>query len=137
MTSLAHKTPSPKHYAYNFGNNLRLREILADSCVPIDPQYASRPTVVLDVLQNPDTHFLYTGAAVKGIVYDQLKARLKEVSIRYQQVQPSTDSDQTVQNCYFSTIKHRSLSLIPGIRIWPCIVARIVVEGVGYGWCLW
>ena len=59
-----------------------MREILADSCIPVYPQHASRPTVVLDVLQNPDNHFLYTGAVVKVIaVYDQLKARLKEVSI--------------------------------------------------------
>ena len=48
-----------------------------------DPQYASRPTILLDLLQ---IIIFCTPAVVKGIVYDQFK----ETSIYYQQAYQRT-----------------------------------------------
>ena len=73
-----------------------------------DPQYASRPTILLDLLQ---IIIFCTPAVVKGIVYNQFK----ETSIYYQRAYIYQRTDEMVQNCYFSTIRHQSSSLIPGI----------------------
>ena len=70
-----------------------------------DPQYAWRPTILLDLLQ---IIIFCTPAVVKGIVYDQFKKH------RYQQAYQRTVM-KWQRNCYFTTIRHRSSSLIPGI----------------------
>ena len=43
------------------------------------------------------------------------KRQLKKHRYSYASSLSSVDSDKMVQNCYFSTIRHQSSSLIPGI----------------------